>query len=340
MIRRAFCQITALLLAVAALGLSTTSQAQSGDPQTLATAQALYDSAVKALDKKDYASACPSLEEVVRLVPDGLGAKLTLAECYEGSGRLASAWMTYTLIESAAIKPSQAQHKRTAHKRAEALKPKLAQLTIVVPDAVRALPGLEMTRDGIPVGAAQWGVPLPVDKGKHIVVVSATGKQRLEKTFEIEADGAQKSVEISVLADVVKAAPPPVATGAPVVAPPREDVEAIARRRKIQRTAAFIAGGLGIVGIGLGTGFGIQAIVKKNQSNADDHCHDGDYCDPTGFQLRQDALAASTRSTALFIAGGVTLAAGVTLFLTAPRIPQLDAKVAVGPQGVVVRGAW
>jgi len=55
------------------------------------------------------------------------------------------------------------------------LKPKLAQLTIVVPEAMRGLPGLEVKRDDVTVGAAQWGVRLPVDKGRHAVVVTATG---------------------------------------------------------------------------------------------------------------------------------------------------------------------
>src|SRR5262245_14421848 len=113
------------------------------------TAQALYEQAVAAMDKKDYASACPSLEEVVRLIPEGVGAKLTLAECYEGAGRLASAWTGYALAEAAAAKENQREREQKAHARAEALKPKLARLTIVVPEAVRALPGLAITRDGV-----------------------------------------------------------------------------------------------------------------------------------------------------------------------------------------------
>lgn len=326
--------------------------AQSADAQTLATAQALYDGASKAMDAKDYKSACPSLEEVVRLVPDGFGAKVTLAECYEASGRLASAWTMYTLVDNLATKPNQLHHRSTAHRKAEALKPRLSRLTITVTASTRALSGLEIKRDEVSVGAAQWGVPLPVDKGKHVIVATAKGKQRLEKAVEIDEDGVERSLEISDLADLPIVAAAPIAAAPPPPSPRPEDPKAIARRREVQRTLAFVSGGLGIAALGVGAGFGIQAIVKKNQSNSPadgwPYCHDGDYCqfhsyDPERAgpgQLRQEGLTAAARSTALFVAGGVLLGAGVTLFFTAPRAPTGDVKIAASPRGVEIVGAW
>ena len=62
-------------------------------------AQALYDSATVLMDAHDYANACAKLEEVTHLVPDGLGARLTLADCYEREKKweqARAAWQIYT----------------------------------------------------------------------------------------------------------------------------------------------------------------------------------------------------------------------------------------------------
>lgn len=54
---------------------------------------------------------------MTRLVPEGLGAKLTLAECYESQGKLASAWTQYTVVESMAARTGQAIVRRPQAKR-------------------------------------------------------------------------------------------------------------------------------------------------------------------------------------------------------------------------------
>ena len=63
-----------LLIAFAAI------QARAADPERVLAAQALYDQATAEMEAKDYPSACSKLEEVTRLVPEGLGAKLTLGQ--------------------------------------------------------------------------------------------------------------------------------------------------------------------------------------------------------------------------------------------------------------------
>src|SRR5687767_9621195 len=114
---------TAIILALA-LSPSVAS-AQSDDRQA---AQALYERAVELMAQKAYADACPKLEEVTRLVPDGLGAKLTLAECWEGAGKLASAYVAYAQVETLAGRKGDADRQKLASERAAALKPRLAKV--------------------------------------------------------------------------------------------------------------------------------------------------------------------------------------------------------------------
>ncbi len=96
-------------------------------------------------------------------------------------------------------------------------------------------------------------------------------------------------------------------------------------------------GGAGVVGVVLGAVFGISAKSKLNQSN-DGPCDKQDTCDVSGLSLRHDASHAATVSTIAF-AGGVAIAAGVVLYLTAPRsTTSVGLTVAPTPGGALPYG--
>jgi serine/threonine-protein kinase len=81
---------------------------------------------------------------------------------------------------------------------------------------------------------------------------------------------------------------------------------------------ALVGGGLGVVGLGLGAYYGLRARSDLDASNADGHCH-GNHCDPFGVQARSDAQTHANYATIAMAAGGVALATGAVLWLTAPR---------------------
>lgn len=338
--------IVAMSLIVSIETISLRGFAQAVNPNVLATAQTLNNEAQEAMEKKDYASACPKFEEVVRLIPEGVGAKLSLAECYEGAGKLASAWIMYALVDEVATKPTQAQLKKMAHGRAETLKSQFSKLTIIVPESVRGVAGFEVTRDGLSVGSAQWGVPLPIDKGAHMIVAIADRRQRWEKKIEIGSDGITETITIDNMPDLVPESPAPP----PSARPPTPLTEMTdgglapkdlpVRTLEVQKISGLALGGAGIAGIGVGAAFGIVAILKKSESG--NHCEEGtNLCDQVGMLIREDGRSAGTVSTAMFITGGVALGAGVALYLTSPRSRNgAGAKVAVGLQGLSLSGSW
>src|SRR5262249_4595426 len=124
---------------------------------------------------------------------------MALAECYEGQGRLASAWSQYSMVEGLAIKAHQAERAEAANRRAAALKPRLATLMIELASGVDGTGGLTTSRDGLDVGAGQRGVALPADVGSHQILVAAPGYRTWKKTIEILADGAQTTVKVPML---------------------------------------------------------------------------------------------------------------------------------------------
>lgn len=325
----------AALFVSAMIGVPRPVHAQSSSLQKAAEAQTIYDAAVKAMDAKDYVRACPLLEEVIHLAPEGVGAKLTLAECYEAVGKLASAWTSYNLVEAATMgKVGQAERKKLAHKRAEALKPKLAQLTIVVPPETRSIAGIEIQRDGVPIGSAQWDIAVPADKGDHVVTATAAGKRKWEKTVTISADGSTSSINVDGLENEVSAKP------APSGLLPEQPAALGEQRGSTQRILGIVAASVGLASIGVGSAFGVIALNKKSESEVS-HCTASSECDTVGIQLRSEGRAAATASTIFFIVGGVGLAGGITLFAMAPRGAQpVDTKIAVGPRGIEIRGTW
>jgi hypothetical protein len=179
-----------------------------------------------------------------------------------------------------------------------------------------------------------------VDEGQHVIQASAPKHQTWQTTAETYGQGKTLSVEIPPLA----AAPegPPAAGTAESVAPGgAASTDDGATGWGTQRTLAIVAGAIGVVGLGVGTYFGLQSFSKH--SDYQNHCA-GSVCDPTGVQLHDDAVSAGNISTIAMAIGGVALATGLTLWLTAPPMspstPRTGASLVVGPGVLGARGVW
>src|SRR5215204_2648434 len=90
--------------------LPATAGAQERDP---AAAQALFDQAKELIRQRKFAEACPKLQESNRLDP-GIGTQFHLADCYEQSGRVASAWAAFLDVASQARAASQLDREKAA----------------------------------------------------------------------------------------------------------------------------------------------------------------------------------------------------------------------------------
>jgi hypothetical protein len=98
----------------------------------------------------------------------------------------------------------------------------------------------------------------------------------------------------------------------------------------------------GAATLGVGIGFGARTFSLEGDSNS--HCK-GVLCDQTGVDDRQSARTSATISTATFVAGGVLVAGGLVVILTAPSRPRTQAlwvapAVGAGRSDVVLGGAW
>jgi len=326
-------------LAASAVVLAVLAAAGDARAQGAGSAEAaeLFKQGRAALEVKDYVAACPKLAASLQL-ERAVGTLISLAECEEGSGALAGArqhWQEAAdLADASNDRLNRAPFARQRFADVDRRVPRL-----VVRLASGAPPDATFRRDDVQLSSSAFGAALPVDPGAHVITASAAGRE--QRTYRIElAEGDRKELEV---APGDRTAPPPAAT--PLVTaptstswPPPAPPPA---RSSFLPTLGLATAALGVVGLGVGTGFGVDAISKKDAA-ASSGCN-GNVCTPTAGATRNDAQSAGTLSTAFFVAGGVLAAAGVTLWLIAPRASQgVEVTPTVGPgsAGVTLGGTW
>jgi hypothetical protein len=314
--------LAAALLVVLALDTITPpAVAQTRSPEDVRHADILFKEAQKLRDAGQIQKACDAFAESQRLDP-ALGTLLNLADCHAAEGKTATAFAEFEEAERLAQTRKDRDRASFAHDQVNALSPRLSYVQLA------PAPGAtfdSVTLDGAPLERATWSVHIALDPGPHALVFSAQGKVTRTVEVTVSAPGVQ-TIPVAAL-DAVAAPPPPPPPLPPPPPPPPPPAPS-----SPLRTVGFVVGGVGIVGVGLGSYFGVAALSSKNDGNA--HCS-GKFCDAQGLSLESDAHSKATVSTIAFAVGAVALAAGVYLVVTAPS--QQAAQLRVGPM-VVGRG--
>jgi hypothetical protein len=279
--------------AVCMLGLAPSAAAQTSDPD------ALFQKGLEAMRAGRYATACPLLEQSYRLDPLP-GALFTVAECEAAWGKLAAAVRHYQSFLDALT--SLPPGRRDAfEERRKIAADKMAALTAVMPEiTIDVLPGtwtgLVVKRNGEVVGPSSYGVTQKVDPGPYVITAQAEGGSVWERRVELgERDRARIDVPW----------PLPGADSAKPVEPSTAAVESSdSTRRSSTRTWAYVAGGVGAVGLVTGSIAGIVAMANKSSIDANCPNH---LCNAEGRSAVNAGQSAATISTIAFpvgLAGG------------------------------------
>lgn len=307
------------------------------DDASRSAARDLATAGVEAFQKEQFGDASAKLDKAYRVlkVPSiGLWSARALVKV----GQLVKASERYREVlrlglgegDAAVQKQAQAE----AQTELDALTPRIPRIVIKLAGATPDDTTLQV--DGTPMSSALVGEMRPVDPGKHMV----RGARGAE-TAEAEVTLNEGETRDAVLHFEGKAnAPAPVAVPAPVAAPPPASAPPQAESSSGgSKTLAIVALGVGVVGVGVGTVFGLRAKSKLDDAN-DAGCS-GDTCPNRGALDANDAAAnAGTISTVAFIVGGVGLAAGATLWLTAGSPSRKTAALGIGPGSVRLKAVW
>lgn len=334
--------------ALFAFAMAVEGFAHAQSAQDKATAEALFNDGLKALNEGRLGEACPKFAESQRLDP-AIGTALYLGGCYQETGRIASAWAMFHEALDLATKRNDAKRAAIAKDRIDKLSP--SKLTITLGPGAD-VPGLEIKRDGVVVNAVTFGSALPLDGGAHVITATAPGRTPYSTTVNVPERDGTVSVVVPKWDDAKIVTPPPsdhhdappLATKPP---PPAADSNGSGAGLRI---AGLAIAGVGVVGLGLGSAFGLVAGAKYAESNTlcfNGTAGDADAC-PTGGsrgpELRSSAKTFAAASTGAFIAGGVLVAGGLVLFFVAPKghstALQVGPTVTAGGAGLVLGGRF
>lgn len=297
------CCVPALLLAFA-FTLSPR-VAHAGDK---ALAESLFEAGRSLMQQKKFTEACPKFEESQRQDPSP-GTLLNLGECYEGLGKTASAWAEYKAAATMAQTMGRSAQEKAALERAARLEKTLSKLEIDGPPSTIA--GLTVKRDGDDIGVGSLGVALAVDPGDHQIEVSAPGYKTWSTKITVGKQATQK-VSIPALEQAPESAP--AAPAAATSAPPTHDQGVATTGSK--RTIGYVVGGVGIVGIGVGTVFGLMASSQASSAKDDPSLCPGKVCTPAGRSEIDSAKSKALISTIGIGVGAAALITGAVLVLT------------------------
>lgn len=310
--------IRSSVLAIATLVASLApSQAAA---QEVAAAEALFERGLAAMEMRDFATACPAIEESYRLDPRA-GTMFTLAECENQRGRIATAatryedYLSFFARLPADLQAKQGERAAVAAQQRDALRARSPRLTITAPALLPA--GASVTLDQVELSRPSWGVALPVDPGEHVVRLEAPGHQRVEKTTAMREGQA-----ITVQLELGPATAAPGVALPPAVVPPAPPLATPSRRgdglTDVQ-TGGLVLGGIGVAGVGVGAVFGL--ITMRHASTVSDACDpeatDGTtLCNgPEGPDAADAAWTTGAVSTIGFGVGAAALAGGILLFV-------------------------
>ncbi|XXX73824.1 hypothetical protein WMF30_39880 [Sorangium sp. So ce134] len=302
----------------------------SAQPDAVAVAESLFNRGLAEMLAGRYPTGCPALAESHRLDPRP-GRLFTLAECEAQWGRIATAVARYNDFlalysrMSEAEKLQQSERHKVALEQRDALAPLVPQLTLTLPDDAPA--GTVVQRDGITLGQPSLGIALPVNPGEHVVTTRAPGGPANEVRFTIDKSESKTiALEVKLPVDDPPPDRPAARALAPAVAPPAKRADgpveaAQAPGTSGRRVVTYVAGGLAVSGLILGSVTGWMALNES--SRADEDCDDvgsgaAECRTPVGKAAGERAKHLGTVSTIGFSAGAVLAGAALLLFLTEP----------------------
>lgn len=308
----------ALLLALA-LGAPRPALAQQ-EPSAaeVSAARALFLEGLKLADTGRCADAVEKFERAERL-HHALTIAARLGECQVELGKLVQG--TETLLRVARERlPANAPHafvtaQARAQKVLDAALPKVAKLKISLKGVSEANAAIVL--DGEPVPGAFLDTFRPTDPGAHAIEASAPGflKESARVTL---GDGDSQTVTLTLRPDPnAPKTPPPSATSAGAATtsatPGGVSADPVAEARGPNRLPAYVAFGVGAVGLTAGAVFGLSAVNQRSKLN--DVCPERSDC-PAASRDDIDAMSRSaTFSTIGFGVGVLGLGAGTALLL-------------------------
>jgi hypothetical protein len=319
---------SALACFILAVALAAPSSiAFAADPK----AESLAKEAYALAEAGKWADACPKYAESLKL-EQSYGVQYSLAECYEKTGKLGSALFHYRRVEEAPKAANKQALSLKAHDRIAAIEPQVSKVKVVLPAGITPK-DVVVKIDGNKIAPENFS-EMPIDTGEHNVEVSQAGKKPWTDTIHVQI--GTYPIEVPELTSAKEEAAKPITTTTTVPL-------GQSRANPTYRIVGGVAVGVGVVGVVVGSIFGLSARSKRDEAREICRANDAKQChNEAGLDVWRDASSAGTISTVGFILGPALIATGVVLWVIAPTTPVLTGSVDPNGRGgtIGLRGVF
>jgi tetratricopeptide (TPR) repeat protein len=291
--------------------------AEAQSDQERAGARAAATQGAEAFDAGNYQDAISYFERAQALVK-ALPHLLFIARSHEKLGNLVEARENYNKIVRERLKPTDPeafrQAQETADEELQKLEPRVPTITINItgPGANEAT----VSMDGKALSSALIGVPMPINPGEHKFDVKAPGALPASQSVTISEGGKEViQLELQPGSTGASTSSGEAAVGGDVTADQGAPAGSL-------RVPAYIALGVGAVGVGLGTiflisGFGDQSDADEKFDACAAAAADGVCRDPAEKseieELDKSAASSKTLGVVGLVVGGAALTTGIIL---------------------------
>jgi len=273
----------------------------------------------------DCAGAIELFEKAYALFPSALGSLRNAAECEESTGRWATARRSWLELKRQTMTTTNAAYDgwdADAESAARRLAPRVSHLMIDVSTGGHGNDALEVTVNGEPLAIELVGTVLDRDPGTYVVRAHIGAGEAAEQKVDL-VTGESRTVRL-IVAPPGERLPPQ---------PPSND----ATRATSWTPAGWIAVSLGAAAfVGMGVSIGIRQDALSSLESA---CpgYATSTC-PTSVKPTVDrGDTAATTATALAVAGGVLVGAGILMLVLDATSHVKERRASVSPFGVAVR---
>lgn len=302
------------------LWLSAPAAAQTPRAQA---ADALFRQAKQLMEAGDLALACEKFAASQALDP-GLGTLLYLGDCHERAGRFASALATFNAAAMLAKSRGEEARQHLASVRASALEPRVPILKIQSGPVPQGS-DLMLTINGAPLARSELDRARPYDAGRYEIRFSAPGYEPFVSRIQLKNGGGVAVVTVPRLLPLSSQEEPSQGPPLPLAG---------AAPGGTQRTLAWVVGSTGLALVAVGGVFAALAASANEDSKASCDPARPNRCDPEGVRLRNDAKDLASAATLTGLLGGLGLAGGLVLYVSAPSVEAgLPAAALIGIQG-------
>lgn len=273
--------------------------------------------------------------------PTKVGPHLNLGDCYVELGRLPEAFRQFK--EAERLAEVLKDDVRVANARKSAAEVEARMVRVLINEEEPRTANVTLRVDGTPIGTSPWFIVVLPGAEHDISATAPDGR-----TWSAKAKGGAGDV-VRLTLVLAPGATAPLPTPAPSPRPERP-LATPSPSTEGMRTASFIVGGAGMLGLAAGAVSGALALSWKGELaeavKRDPRCTGG-YpapCSPeargTLAPLEDRAYAAATLSTASFIAGAVLLASGGCLYFLSRSGTKPDVHVKARLSGASFEGRF